>query len=65
MNKIVLSVKEVCELLGLSSTTVYTMVSTGQLPHFRARNRILFNRQLIEEFTRGELTEVQETKILK
>ena len=61
MKKITLTVREACELLGLSSTTVYTMVNSGELPHFRARGRILFNRQVIEAWTRGE--EVEKLKV--
>ena len=61
MNKITLNVREVCELLGLSQSTVYTMVNTGELPSFRARGRILFNRQVIEAWTRGE--EVEKLKV--
>jgi len=62
MNKITLNVREVCELLGLSQSTVYTMVNTGELPSFRARGRILFNRQVIEAWTRGE--EVEKLKVV-
>lgn len=54
MTKITLDVKGVCDLLGISSTTVYAMVRENQLPHFRVRGKILFNRNVIELWTRGE-----------
>lgn len=52
--KITLDVKEACELLGVSSTTIYSMVRTDEIPHFRVRGKILFNRQMIIAWTRGE-----------
>jgi len=55
MQKITLEVKEVAALLGVSTGTIYTMVAAKQIPHFRVRGRILFNRQVIEAWTRGEL----------
>ncbi len=55
MQKITLEVKEVAELIGCSTTTVYAMVRERQIPHFRVRGKILFNRSVIEAWTRGEL----------
>lgn len=55
MQKITLEVKEVAELLGISQTTVYNMVRAKQIPHIKARGKILFNRAVIEAWTRGEL----------
>ncbi|MEV2910183.1 helix-turn-helix domain-containing protein [Paenibacillus larvae] len=55
MNKITLSVNEAAELLGLSNSTIYTMVREGQIPHLRVRGRILFHRDTIEKWLRGEL----------
>lgn len=57
MNKITLDVKELCELLGISSTTVYAMVRQNEIPHFKVRGKILFNRQVVEAWTRGESVE--------
>lgn len=53
MSKITLSVKEVSELLGISITTVYDMVGKNEIPHFRVRSKILFNRNIIEDWTKG------------
>lgn len=52
--KITLNVREVAEMLGVAKTTIYAMVREKQIPYFRARGRVLFNRQVIEEFTKGE-----------
>jgi len=55
MQKITLTVNEVAAMLGVSITTVYTMVREGgQIPHFKVRGKILFNREVIEQWTRGE-----------
>lgn len=54
MKKITLDVKELCSLLGISQSTVYDMVRQNELPHFRVRGKILFNRNVIEAWTRGE-----------
>lgn len=55
MQKITLEVKEVAELIGVSTRTIYNMVGAKQIPHVKARGRILFNRSVIEAWTRGEL----------
>lgn len=54
MQKITLDVKEVSNLLGISTTTVYTMVRQEEIPHLKIRGRILFNREIIEAWTKGE-----------
>ncbi|MEK3788067.1 helix-turn-helix domain-containing protein [Paenibacillus sp. FSL K6-1230] len=59
MKKITLTVTEAAELIGVSQTTVYTMAREKQIPHTRVRGRILFHRDVIESWLRGEL---QETK---
>lgn len=62
MNKITLDVKELCNLLGISPTTVYAMVSQKEIPHFRVRGKILFNRQVVEAWTRGEILNQEKKK---
>lgn len=54
MKKIGMSVKETAEFLGVSETTIYSMARNSEIPHFKVRGRILFNRDVIEEWTRGE-----------
>ena len=48
MKKITLTVREVSELLGLSLTTVYSMVQMSEIPHARLKGKILFHRPTIE-----------------
>lgn len=50
--KEVLSVREVASFLGVSMDTVYSMVREKQIPHFRVRRRILFDRNLLNEWRR-------------
>lgn len=57
MNKITLNVREVCGLLGISQSTVYMMVRQNEIPFFKVRGKILFNRQVVEAWTRGESPE--------
>lgn len=54
IEKITLNVKEVCVLLDVSTTTIYAMVRMNEIPHFKVRGKILFNRDIIEAWTRGE-----------
>lgn len=50
MEKITLSVNEVAELIGVSITTIYTMVRQNEIPHKRVRGRIVFHRETIEKW---------------
>lgn len=59
MEKITLNVKEVSEILGIGRTTLYDMLKKNEIPHFRVRGRILFNKEILEEWTR-EKTKLKE-----
>nr|WP_307606792.1 helix-turn-helix domain-containing protein [Paenibacillus sp. V4I9] len=48
-NKI-FSVIELADYLGVSMDCIYAMVRERQIPHVRIRRRILFHRELIEEW---------------
>lgn len=50
MEKVALSVDEVAELIGVSVTTIYTMVKQNEIPHKKVRGRILFHRETIEKW---------------
>ncbi|MGD6879272.1 helix-turn-helix domain-containing protein [Bacillus infantis] len=58
--KITLTVKEVAELIGVSTTSVYTMVREKEIPHTRVRSKIIFHRETIEAWLRGEVTAVKQ-----
>lgn len=55
MQKITLTVIEVAQLIGVSTTTIYAMSREGQIPTIRVRGRILFSRESIEAWLRGEV----------
>lgn len=55
MTKITLDIKEAGELIGVSTTTMYTLVRENQIPYKKVRSRILFNRDQIEAWLCGEL----------
>ncbi|MDY0404216.1 helix-turn-helix domain-containing protein [Virgibacillus sp. 179-BFC.A HS] len=48
MDRQTLTVKEVADLFGVHTDTIYTMVKQKQLPHLKIGNRILFSKQSIE-----------------
>lgn len=54
MEKITLNVTEVANVLGISKDTVYKMVREGEIPHKKARGKIIFNREQIIEWTKGD-----------
>ena len=39
-----LTVPEVAKLLRMSRQTIYNMVKSGDIPHFRVGNKVRFNR---------------------
>lgn len=49
----VLTYKQTSEVLGLPLGTLYSMVSKGQIPHFRMGGRLVrFSREEIENWLR-------------
>lgn len=62
LEKIVLDVNEVAQLLNLSPGTVYTMVRHNELPYQKARGKIIFNKNLIYAWTRGEVPNQNESE---
>lgn len=60
MRNQVLTVKEVATMLRASTTTIYTMVREGELPHFRVRGNIMFHRETIEAWMTGGAEKVAE-----
>lgn len=54
MEKITLDTNEVAVLLNISRSTVYTMVRYEEIPFFKVRGKIMFNRELIMAWTKGD-----------
>ncbi|MEB7455097.1 helix-turn-helix domain-containing protein [Lysinibacillus sphaericus] len=50
MEKLTMSVDEVANELGVSTTTIYSMVRHKEIPHTKVRGRILFHRPTIEQW---------------
>lgn len=48
-------VKTAAEIAGVSQGTMYTLARENQIPHIRVRGRVLFHRETIELWLRGEL----------
>jgi len=58
MKKITMTPLEVSQMLGVSRATIYTMVREDEIPHFKVRGKILFNCDVISDWTRrGHVTE--------
>jgi len=54
VKKITLTVSDVSEVLGVSTATIYAMVREKSIPFIRVRGRILFNRDVIINWTKGK-----------
>lgn len=54
VTKITMTPLEVARMLGVSRATIYTMVRREEIPFFRVRGKILFNKEVIMKWTRGE-----------
>lgn len=50
MEKVTLTVSEVAELIGVSTTTIYTMTRSNEIPHKKVRGRIIFHRETIDKW---------------
>ena len=50
MEKRFLTLKETAEYMNLSSSLLYKLVETKQIPHIRIGRKILFDRQKFERF---------------
>lgn len=48
--KLVLSVREVAESLGVHPNTIYRLVETGGIPHGRVGHRIVISRAWRDQF---------------
>lgn len=63
MPRITITATETAELIGVSQQTVYNMAREGQIPHIKIRSRILFHREVIENWLRSQSSEVKELSI--
>jgi len=49
-NRLAYSPAEACAVLGISNTTIRTLMATGRLAYTNAGNRILISRSAIEAY---------------
>lgn len=65
MEPITITPLDVARMLGISRATVYTMVRENQIPYFKVRGKILFNKDVIIKWTKGEFELLRdESKII-
>lgn len=57
MNHKALTPKELASFLRISRATVYTMVRERELPFYRLRGRIFFDRDVIIDWTKEQQQE--------
>lgn len=50
MNRKTMTVLEAADYLGVCKDTIYTMVRTGEIPHFRLRRRIFFTKEKLDSW---------------
>ncbi|MUV38778.1 hypothetical protein JNUCC1_02649 [Lentibacillus sp. JNUCC-1] len=49
-----MTVKELAAYLGVHTDTIYKMVLMNKIPHFKLCSKILFTRDVIEEWIREQ-----------
>jgi excisionase family DNA binding protein len=49
---------ECAEYIGVSRSTIYTMVRKKEIPHWRARTQIMFSQKVIDDWKLKQQQEV-------
>jgi putative molybdopterin biosynthesis protein len=57
-----LTVPEVAKMLRMSRQTIYNMVKSGDIPHFRVGNKVRFNRADLDALMQTKPVTTGETK---
>lgn len=57
MERQTITVKEASKYLGVSKDLVYTLVRQKQLPHIKLGKRILFRKDILDDWLRIKETE--------
>ncbi|MFG6116925.1 helix-turn-helix domain-containing protein [Halobacillus sp. MO56] len=63
MNRRTMNVIEVADYLGVCKDTIYTMVRTDEIPHFRLRRRIFFSQETIDSWIKEQESNYQDQAI--
>jgi len=53
-DKLVYTPYELEQVLGLSRSSVYQGIASGEIPHIRVGNRILIPKKLLDEWLSGK-----------
>ena len=51
--KAVLNLEEVCQLTGISKSTMYKLTSTREIPHYKKVKHLIFDRLEIEAWMKS------------
>ncbi|MEK4921990.1 helix-turn-helix domain-containing protein [Cytobacillus sp. FSL R5-0569] len=54
MNRKTITAQEAAEIIGIHIDTLYTMVRQKQIPHIKARARILFRVETLDAWMREQ-----------
>jgi excisionase family DNA binding protein len=57
---LMLSVEQVCTLLGIGRTTLWAMVRDGELGSIKCGARVLFPRPVVEEYVQAQAAKARE-----
>ena len=57
-----LTVLEVAKMLRMSRQTIYNMVKSGDIPHFRVGNKVRFNRADLDALMQTKTVTTGESK---
>ncbi len=57
-----LTVPEVAKMLRMSRQTIYNMVKSGDIPHFRVGNKVRFNRADLDALMQTKTVTTGESK---
>ncbi|UOQ43385.1 helix-turn-helix domain-containing protein [Halobacillus salinarum] len=64
MNRRTMTVHEAADYLGVCKDTIYTMVRTDEIPHFRIRRRIFFSQETIDAWIRDQESQVEQHQVI-
>src|SRR4030095_7763177 len=63
MQTLMLSVAQVCRLLGIGRTTLWAMVRDGELGSVKCGARVLFPRPIVEEYVQTQAARAREAAV--
>lgn len=55
MNRVVFNVKEVAKYLSVSESTIRKIIREKKIPHYRIYSKILFDKEIVDEWLKNNL----------